>query len=79
MKLTLHHLPDGTFAAEIPTETGEPEIVFSSPFDSNAGRENQYTVLASALLRLYHMVLPPISETKLKEPGEESVIVKFAS
>lgn len=78
MKLTLHHLPDGTFAAEVPTETGEPRIVFSRPFDSDSGRIDHYSILAAALLRLYGLVLPPISATNLKEPGEDTVTVKIA-
>lgn len=79
MKLTLHHLADGTFAAEIPTESGEPQIVFSAPFDDDAGRIDHYTVLASVLLRLYGLILPPMSETNLAEPGEETVTVRIAS
>lgn len=78
MNLILHHLSDGTFAAEVPTETGEPEIVFSSPYDSNAGRESQYQILAAVLLRLYGLILPSFAETNLDEPGEESVPVKIA-
>lgn len=78
MKLTLHHLPDGTFAAEVPTVTGEPKIVFSKPFDSDSGRIDHYTVLAAVLLRMFGLVLPPIGETKLKEPGEQTVNAKLA-
>lgn len=79
MKLTLHHLADGTFAAEIPTESGEPQIVFSAPFDDDAGRMDHYSVLAAALLRLFGLILPPMSETNLTEPGEETVTVRIAS
>ena len=79
MKLTLHHLADGTFAAEVPTETGEPSIVFSKPYDSDSGRIDHYTVLASVLLRMFGLILPPLSETSLTEPGEETVTVKIAS
>lgn len=79
MKLTLHHLADGTFAAEVPTETGEPEIVFSKPYDSDSGRIDHYTILSAALLRMFGLILPPLSETNLTEPGEETVIVKIAS
>lgn len=78
MKLTLHHLADGTFAAEVPTESGEPQIVFSSPFDDDAGRMDHYTVLAAVLLRMFGLVLPPLSETHLTEPGEETVTAKTA-
>ena len=78
MKLTVHHLPDGTFAAEVPTVTGEPKIVFSKPFDSDSGRIDHYTVLASALLRMFGLILPPLSETHLTEPGEETVTAKTA-
>lgn len=78
MKLTLHHLPDGTFAAEIPTVTGEPKIVFSKPFDSDSGRIDHYTVLAAVLLRMFGLILPPLSETHLTEPGEETVTAKTA-
>ena len=79
MKLTLHHLADGTFAAEVPTESGEPQIVFSAPFDDDAGRMDHYSVLASVLLNLFGLILPPLSETSLTEPGEETVTVKIAS
>lgn len=79
LTLTLHHLPDGTFAAEVPTITGEPNIVFSKPFDSDSNRIDQYSVLAAALLRMFGLVLPPLSETHLTEPGEETVAAKFAS
>ena len=79
MKLTLHHLADGTFAAEVPTETGEPSIVFSKPYDSDSGRIDHYTVLAFVLLRMFGLILPPLSETSLTEPGEETVTVKIAS
>lgn len=78
MKLTLHHLPDGTFAAEVPTVTGEPKIVFSKPFDSDSGRIDHYTVLAAVLLRMFGLILPPLSETHLTEPGEETVTAKTA-
>lgn len=78
MKLTLHHLTDGTFAAEVPTESGEPQIVFSAPFDDDAGRMDHYTVLAAVLLRMFGLVLPPLSETHLTEPGEETVTAKTA-
>lgn len=78
MKLTLHHLADGTFAAEVPTESGEPQIVFSAPFDDDAGRMDHYTVLAAVLLRMFGLILPPLSETHLTEPGEEIVTAKTA-
>ena len=78
MILKIHHLEDGTFAAEVPTAEGEPEIVFSAPYDDDAGRIDHYTVLARVLLTLWGIVLPPISETKLKEPGQDSVPVKIA-
>ena len=78
MKLTVHHLPDGTFAAEVPTESGDPQIVFSAPFDDDAGRMDHYTVLAAVLLRMFGLVLPPLSETHLTEPGEETVTAKTA-
>ena len=78
MKLTLHHLADGTFAAEVPTESGEPQIVFSAPFDDDAGRVDHYTVLAAVLLRMFGLILPPLSETHLTEPGEETVTAKTA-
>lgn len=78
MTLTIHHLPDGTFAAEIPTESGEPKIVFSAPYDSDAGRIDQYSVLAAVLLRLCGLILPPISETNLTEPGADIVTAKIA-
>lgn len=78
MKLTLHHLADGTFAAEVPTESGDPQIVFSAPFDDDAGRMDHYTVLAAVLLRMFGLVLPPLSETHLTEPGEETVTAKTA-
>ena len=78
MKLTVHHLPDGTFAAEVPTVTGEPKIVFSKPFDSDSGRIDHYTVLAAVLLRMFGLILPPLSETHLTEPGEETVTAKTA-
>ena len=78
MKVTVHHFPDGTFAVEIPTESGEPQLVFSAPLDDNAGRIDHYTVLAAALLRLYGLILPPISKTKLISPGEDTVPARFA-
>ena len=78
MKLTLHHLADGTFAAEVPTESGDPQIVFSAPFDDDAGRMDHYTVLAAVLLRMFGLILPPLSETHLTEPGEETVTAKTA-
>lgn len=78
MSLTLHHLEDGTFAAEIPTEDGEKEIVFSSPYDDDAGRMDHYAILAHVLLTVFKIILPPISETNLKEPGEDTVRVKIA-
>ena len=78
MKLTIHHLPDGTFAAEIPTGEEKPTVVFSSPYDSDAGRMDQYAVLSAVLLRLFRIVLPPVSETKLNEPGEDTVTAKIA-
>ena len=78
MTLTLHHLPNGTFAAEVPTESGDPQIVFSAPFDDDAGRMDHYTVLAAVLLRMFGLILPPLSETHLTEPGEETVTAKTA-
>jgi len=79
MKLTLHHLPDGTFAAELPSPNAEPHIVFSAPYDSDSGRIDQYSVLAAVLLRMFGLVIPPLSETHLTEPGEETVTAKIAS
>lgn len=79
MKLTLHHLDNGTFAAEIPTESGEKEIVFSSSYDTNAERVDHYSVLSRILRASWGIILPPISETGLTEPGEETVSVKVAS
>ena len=78
MTLTIHHLPDGTFAAEIPTETGELQIVFSAPYDDDAGRIDHYSVLARVLLSVFRIILPPINETKLNEPGKDTVPVKIA-
>lgn len=79
MKLTLHHLPDGTFAAELPSSNAEPHIVFSALYDSDSGRIDQYSVLAAVLLRMFGLILPPLSETHLAEPGEETVTAKIAS
>lgn len=78
MNLTIHHLPDGTFAAEIPNETGESQIVFSAPYDDDAGRIDHYSVLARVLLSVFRIILPPINETKLNEPGKDTVPVKIA-
>lgn len=73
MTLTLHHLPNGTFAAEVPSPDG-PQIVFSSRYASDSNRESQYTVLAALLKLAFGLVIPPLNETKLTEPGTEQEI-----
>lgn len=78
MTLTLHHLENGTFAAEVPTSAGT-HIVFSSYYASDAGRESQYTILASLLRLAFGLVLPPLNETDLMEPGsDQEVTAKIA-
>lgn len=78
MTLTLHHLPNGTFAAEVPSPEG-PQIVFSARYASDANRESQYTVLAALLKLAFGLVIPPLNETKLTEPGtEQEVSAKIA-
>lgn len=72
MKLTLHHLKNGTFAAEVPTDAGNV-VVFSTPYDTDPGHSDQYTVLAEVLRRTFGLNLPPISETNLFDPGEDTV------
>lgn len=77
MTLTLHYLDDGTFAAEIPTEDGN-RIVFSKSYDTDPAHSNPYAVLAAVLLSMYRIILPPISETNLIEPGEADVTARIA-
>lgn len=78
MTLTLHHLKNGTFAAEVPSPDG-PQIVFSSRYASDANRESQYTVLAALLKLAFGLVIPPLNETNLTEPGtDEEVTAKIA-
>ena len=78
MTLTLHHLKNGTFAAEVPSPDG-PQIVFSSNYASDSNRESQYTVLAALLKLAFGLVIPPLNETNLMEPGtDEEVTAKIA-
>lgn len=77
MTITMHHLKDGTFTAEVPTVEGTA-LIFSSRYASDSNRESQYDVLASLLEVVYHLVIPPLCETKLIEPGEAEVPVKIA-
>ena len=73
MTLILHHLKNGTFAAEVPSPDG-PQIVFSSRYASDANRESQYTVLAALLKLAFGLVIPPLNETNLTEPGTEQEV-----
>ena len=75
--LIMHHLQNGTFAAEIPTPDG-PALIFSSRYASDSNRESQYTILASLLRLAYGLILPPLCETKLIEPGKDEVTVRIA-
>ena len=78
MTVTLHHLKNGTFAAEVPSPDG-PQIVFSSNYASDSNRESQYTVLAALLKLAFGLVIPPLNETNLTEPGtEQEVTAKIA-
>ena len=78
MTLTLHHLKNGTFAAEVPSPDGL-QIVFSSNYASDSNRESQYTVLAALLKLAFGLVIPPLNETSLTEPGtEQEVTAKIA-
>lgn len=74
MTITVHHLKTGTFAAEIPGETGNI-VVFSSPYDHDPGHSDQYEVLRNVVRKTYGLILPPLYETHLIEPGEEKVLV----
>lgn len=73
MTLTIRHFNNGTFAAIVPSPDG-PQIVFSSRYASDSNRESQYTVLASLLRLAFGLILPPLNETKLAEPGTEQEI-----
>lgn len=78
MTLNIRHLPNGTFAAIVPSPDG-PQIVFSSRYASDSNRESQYTVLAAILKLAFGLVIPPLSETKLAEPGtEQEIAAKIA-
>ena len=73
MTLTIRHFNNGTFAAVVPSPDG-PQIVFSSRYASDSNRESQYTVLAALLKLAFGLVIPPLNETKLTEPGSEQEI-----
>lgn len=78
MTLTLHHLKNGTFAAEVPSPDG-PQIVFSSRYASDANRESQYAVLSALLKLAFGLVIPPLNETNLTEPGtDQEITAKIA-
>ena len=76
MIVKVHHLKDGTFAAEIP-DIERPVVVRSNVFYSVHCHEDQYDVLRTALLKFYGLLLPPMWETNLLEPGEDEVQVKI--
>ncbi len=75
MIITVYHRKNGTFAAEIPAEEGNI-IVFSYQYDNDPGHSDQYDVLRNVMRDAYGLLLPPLSETSLIEPGEEKVIAK---
>jgi len=78
MTLTIRHFNNGTFAAIVPSPAG-PQIVFSSRYESDANRESQYTVLAALLKLAFGLILPPLNETNLMEPGtEQEITAKIA-
>lgn len=78
MSITIRHFNNGTFAAVVPFPDG-PQIVFSSRYASDSNRESQYTVLAALLKLAFGLVIPPLSETKLAEPGtEQEIAAKIA-
>lgn len=78
MTLTIRHFNNGTFAAIVPSPDG-PQIVFSSRYASDSNRESQYDVLSALLKLAFGLILPPLNETKLMEPGsEQEVTAKIA-
>ena len=78
MILTIRHFNNGTFAAVVPSPDG-PQIVFSSRYASDSNRESQYAILAALLKLAFGLVIPPLNETKLIEPGtEQEVTAKIA-
>lgn len=72
MIVTVYHRKNGTFAAEIPTEKGNI-VVFSYPYDHDPGHSDPYNVLRNVIKDVYGLILPPISETNLIDPGEEKL------
>ena len=76
MKITIHHLKSGDFAAEVTTPDG-PRLIFSSVYESDAARESPYEILSTALRRAFGIILPPLSETALLEPGSERITARI--
>lgn len=74
LTITVHHLKSGAFAAEVPTNEGTV-VVFSTPYDMDPGHSDQYDILTEVLKRSFGMNLPPISKTRLLDPGLEEVTV----
>ena len=78
MTLTIRHFNNGTFAAVVPSPDG-PQIVFSSRYASDANRESQYAVLSALLKLAFGLVIPPLNETNLTEPGtDQEITAKIA-
>lgn len=75
MTIKVHHRKNGTFAAEIPTGDGNI-IVFSHLHDHDPGHSDQYEVLRGVLLEVYGLILPPLSEVGLAEPGDAEVVAE---
>lgn len=73
MTLTIRHFNNGTFAAVVPSPAG-PQIVFSARYVSDSNRESQYDVLSALLKLAFGLILPPLNETKLMEPGSEQEV-----
>ena len=78
MTLTIRHYNNGTFAAVVPSPDG-PQIVFSARYASDSNRESQYDVLSALLKLAFGLVIPPLNETNLMEPGtEQEITAKIA-
>lgn len=70
MIVTVYHRKNGTYAAEVPGKDGNV-VVYASSHDADPGHSDQYEVLRAALLNVYGVMLPALSETGLVNPGKE--------
>ena len=75
MIVTVYHRKNGTYAAEVPGRDGN-RLIFASSYDPDPGHSDQYEVLRAALLNIYGVMLPALSETGLVDPGKEMLFAE---